>query len=415
MTGWFVPGRIEVLGKHTDYGGGRVLVCAVERGVTVHAERIPGPDGRIEATSSEYPGEIRIDAHRESGLPTGHWGRYVQTVADRLTANFGPLPAARIAIQADLPPASGMSSSSAMLTGVAMSLADLGGFPSDARWTAAITDRLSLAGYVASIENGKGFGPLRGRTGVGTSGGSLDHTGMLASQSGQITLAEFDPMRILDRAPLSEQWVFVVAVSGVLAEKTGAAREAYNRGPASLAQTLATWNATTGRDDASVQAAVRSLVGDRAEPIAAGDERLTPLRRVAADGYDARRLDQFLEESTVLVPAAHRALAAGRMQELADIVVRSQALAASHLGNQVPATVELVSLARGLGALAASAFGAGFGGSVWALVPAAEAEGFATAWLQRYRRWLAADGRGVETSPTVLISRPAAPARRLDG
>ena len=40
---WTMPGRIEVLGKHTDYGGGRVLVCAVDRGVTVRAERIDGP------------------------------------------------------------------------------------------------------------------------------------------------------------------------------------------------------------------------------------------------------------------------------------------------------------------------------------------------------------------------------------
>ena len=33
--GWFVPGRIEVLGKHTDYAGGRSLLCAVEKGFSI--------------------------------------------------------------------------------------------------------------------------------------------------------------------------------------------------------------------------------------------------------------------------------------------------------------------------------------------------------------------------------------------
>ena len=56
------------------------------------------------------------------------------------------------------------------------------------------------------------------------------------------------------------------------------------------------------------------------------------------------------------------------------------------LGNQVPETVALAASARQLGAAAASAFGAGFGGSVWALVPRADAEGFAAAWLERYTR-----------------------------
>ena len=64
----------------------------------------------------------------------------------------------------------------------------------------------------------------------------------------------------------------------------------------------------------------------------------------------------------------------------------SQLLAEALLGNQVPETVALAASARQLGAAAASAFGAGFGGSVWALVPRADAEGFAAAWLERYTR-----------------------------
>src|SRR5699024_8580540 len=105
--------------------------------------------------------------------------------------------------------------------------ADLAGISTSETWTAQLPDRMSLAGYAASIENGKTFKSFAGRPGVGTSGGSLDHTGMLASEAGQISYAEFDPMRLIGRVPLGQEWSFVVAVSGVLAEKTGAAQELY--------------------------------------------------------------------------------------------------------------------------------------------------------------------------------------------
>ncbi|MCQ8207142.1 galactokinase family protein, partial [Cutibacterium acnes subsp. acnes] len=50
MTRWFVPGRIEVLGKHTDYAGGSTLVAAVDRGVTISIE--PGDSGIAVSTDA---------------------------------------------------------------------------------------------------------------------------------------------------------------------------------------------------------------------------------------------------------------------------------------------------------------------------------------------------------------------------
>ena len=57
MTRWFVPGRIEVLGKHTDYAGGSTLVAAVDRGVTISIE--PGDSG-ITVSTDAAPGELRV-------------------------------------------------------------------------------------------------------------------------------------------------------------------------------------------------------------------------------------------------------------------------------------------------------------------------------------------------------------------
>lgn len=400
MSTWRVPGRIEVLGKHTDYGGGRVLVGAVERAITVTAEPADGP--WILASTAFDPDPVRLRAGTDPGLPAGHWGLYVQTVIERLTSNFGPLNGARITISSDLPPASGMSSSSALLTGTALALADLAALPQRPEWTSAIHDRLDLAGYMASVENGKSFRTLPGRPGVGTSGGSLDHTGMLTSRAGLLSHVEFDPARIVERVPMPDGHVFVVAVSGVLAEKTGAAREAYNRGPAALGAILAQWNRTQGREDTSLHAAVQSLTGPTDDrPLPEGDARLDPVREAAEavaraasrDGqagaedarYPVRRLEQFLTESETLVPAAAQALRAGDLTAFTDLVRRSQELSTTHLGNQVPETIALVDLAADLGAVCASAFGAGFGGSVWALVPDSGATDFAGAWLERYR------------------------------
>ncbi|MGO1384393.1 MAG: galactokinase family protein, partial [Arachnia sp.] len=41
MTRWFVPGRLEVFGKHTDYAGGNSLLAAVDRGITIDLEDAP--------------------------------------------------------------------------------------------------------------------------------------------------------------------------------------------------------------------------------------------------------------------------------------------------------------------------------------------------------------------------------------
>src|SRR4029077_1282199 len=85
------------------------------------------------------------------------------------------------------------------------------------------------------------------------------------------------------------------------------------------------------------------------------------------------RFDQFFEESERLVSAASQAFASADAEALSRIVDRSQKLAERLLGNQIPETVTLARSARDLGAIAASAFGGGFGGSVWALVPSRSA------------------------------------------
>jgi galactokinase len=99
-----------------------------------------------------------------------------------------------------------------------------------------------------------------------------------------------------------------------------------------------------------------------------------------------KRFDQFVLESRTIVPGAGDALRDGDLGRFGVLVDRSQQAAEDWLGNQVPETVFLAREARRLGAVAASAFGAGFGGSVWALVPEGRSEEFLQHWRRAYER-----------------------------
>jgi len=84
--------------------------------------------------------------------------------------------------------------------------------------------------------------------------------------------------------------------------------------------------------------------------------------------------------------AGGQALAQGDLGRFGRLVDGSQRAAEQLLGNQIPQTIHLAAAARECGAAAASAFGAGFGGSVWAMVEQTYADSFLTAWADAYGR-----------------------------
>ena len=98
------------------------------------------------------------------------------------------------------------------------------------------------------------------------------------------------------------------------------------------------------------------------------------------------RFDQFYAESSEIIPAAADALSRGDLVEFGEQVARSQQGAERGLRNQIPETIALVREARELGAVAASAFGAGFGGSVWAMVDSSTVETFRRNWADSYSK-----------------------------
>jgi galactokinase len=393
---WWVPGRIEFLGKHTDYAGGRSLICAAERGICVVAAA--RRDNRLQVHDAVSDETLACNLDERGSLDTNRespdsWSGYIHAVARRMVRNFSPLVGADIVIASDLPQAAGMSSSSALVVAIFLALARANDIQSRDAYRRVIHNCEQLAEYLGTIENGQSFGELAGQGGVGTFGGSEDHTAILCARAGILMEYGFCPVRLERTVSFPHGHVLVVATSGVTAEKTGAARDRYNRLSAMITEILDSWRAATGDRsptlaaaiDASPHAAdkIRELLrGETAGSI--GPEResepgISPANRLA-------RFEQFLLESNELIPAAADALAQLDLVRLGKIVDRSQDAAEQLLGNQIPETSFLAREARHLGAVAASAFGAGFGGSVWALIPDADAAAFGRRWTDAYAK-----------------------------
>jgi len=388
---WWVPGRIEVFGKHTDYAGGRSLVCPVPRGFAVVAGA--RPDRIVTVTDATRGDSVTLEAGTEP-TPQAGWRHYVDVTVKRLARNFPECAfGADIVLASDLPRASGMSSSSALLIAVAAALGAIGNVRTQRAWQTNVRTPLDAAAYYACIENGRRFGSLDGDAGVGTHGGSEDHAAIVEGRPGRVSAFAFVRPRAMDVAPVPADWRFVITPSGVRANKTGGVRSKYNRLSAGAGALLALWNYNNGGSVAVSLAA--ALASDRA----AAEQLREFVRRSSVPGWAPeeleRRLDHFIAEDARIVPALD-AFRHSDVDALAGLSRKSQADAERLLGNQIDETIALARSAREHGAFAASSFGAGFGGSVWALAAADRAEACARRWHR-----------------DAFVARPGPPLSRL--
>ncbi len=171
---WFVPGRIEVLGKHTGYAGGRSLLCAVGRGFCVSAAPRTDQVVRILDVGRGLTTEVPLDPDLAPDA-TG-WEVYAQAIAARVARNFpGSLRGADIALASDLPRASGLSSSSALIVSLFTALNGVNALDRHLAYEVNIAGPEDLGAYLGGVENGRPFRGLEGDHGVGTLGGSEDH------------------------------------------------------------------------------------------------------------------------------------------------------------------------------------------------------------------------------------------------
>lgn len=402
---FYVPGRIEVFGRHTDYPGGSSVLAATNRGFCYVV--VPRSDAHVRLFAPDVGDSVEFGYDGDVVPQQGHWANYTMTVVRRTARNFpGDLRGMDMAFASDLPPASGMSSSSAMVVGAWLCANAVNRFDLHEAYQREIRNLTDLAGYHGCVENGQSFASLAGDKGVGTFGGSEDHTAILCCKPGILSQYAYCPVRFERNIPLPEHLIFAVAVCGVSAEKTGDAMGKYNNASL-LASTVAElWNAETGRDDPHMATAIRSAP-DAAERIREILSRSTHPDFSPQDLLD--RFDTFHGELIDVVPGAGDALLAGDLEAVGRWVDHSMVLTEQKLKNQIPETVFLAKAARGIGAHAACSFGAGFGGSVWALADTDRAEDFLDRWRAVYRR----THPEAEINATFFATRPGPSAFEL--
>lgn len=368
----FIPGRIEVLGKHTDYCGGRSIVCAIDRGF--HASVEPRTDALLVLENEDSGESVSFDL-ADPQTASGHWTNYAIEVARRVSANFKerPLLGTSIRFGSDLPKAAGLSSSSALMIMIFSALDAVNNLRGTETFQKNIADELELAEYLGCVENGQSFRGLAGSTGVGTFGGSQDHAAILLGRKETLTRFSFSPMKREADFEFPSDHTFVVASSGISAEKTGAAREKYNR----VSSMVSVITATIGKEMSLAQILAEIGMDELRNLIKKGQFEFSTDELLD-------RIEQFQVESFEIIPAVGELLAGGEIGEVGELIDRSQQNAERLLGNQIEETIFLQRSAREIGSIAASAFGAGFGGSVYAIVRTSDAENFGKEWQRAY-------------------------------
>ncbi|MFN7994570.1 MAG: galactokinase family protein [Bryobacteraceae bacterium] len=317
------PGRVNLIGEHIDYHNLPVFPMALRRSVRVAFR--PRADRLIRATSTGYGVREFEWTPRLSPAAPGDWENYLRAAAQAITGKWGILSGVDAAIVADLPPAAGLSSSSALIVAFTLCLVRAAGL------------NPSFEELMEILPEGEHF--------VGTRGGGMDHAASLASRQGCASLIEFDPLSVR-AVPVPAAWGFLVAHSLTTAEKSGAVRQQYNSRRAAGSTALKTLGlpsyraAITGRTQAELEALA-------AEKLASTDEQASFLH---------------VTSEALRVYAAAEAMERGDPATFGSLLLASHASLRDRLVVSSPALDRLVDAAMASGALGARLTGAGFGG-----------------------------------------------------
>jgi galactokinase len=350
---WRAPGRVNLIGDHTDYQDGFCVPMAIDRECRITVT--PATTAAIRAHSEQLDGrvDVAVDGTTEPATVEPRWGGFVAG-AVRAVRDLGAtaLPAVDLAVSSTVPTGSGLSSSSALTVALTVTFAELAGV------TASRADlaRAALAAEVAA---------------VGVPGGLMDQLAALFATPGHALL--------LDCRSLQVDPIAIPRAVGVAVIHSGEPR------------TLAD----------SAYAERRAACEAAAARLGLATLRDATLQQVRDD---PRARHVVTENARVLEFAA--ALRAGDVGALGHLMLASHASLRDDFEVSTPALDTIVDACMVHGALGARLTGAGFGGCVVALVQRNHADDL----LAKVARSVgAATGR----EPLGFSVRPGAPAGRV--
>ena len=326
MTRTFrAPGRVNLIGEHTDYTGGLVLPAAIDREVRLHCE----PGGSVVAlVSKQFGGSVELAAGGGTPSPGEGWGRYAAAVVDELAALGRPPVGLRGRLESDLPAGVGLSSSAALEVVLATALCSVAGFP---------LEPLELAQACRRAEHHA----------VGVPSGIMDQATSILGVAGHCLLLDCGTLE--HRAiPLPPELAIVVLDSGVVRSLE---TSDYARRRQEIVDALEAAERSASLD-ATLERRLRHVVTE--------NERVRQVVDVlsAPGGADRERLGAIL--------------AAGHASLRDDLEV------------SIPELDLLVELALAAGAVAARITGGGFGGAIVALVERERADELSDSVAESY-------------------------------
>jgi galactokinase len=323
------PGRVNLIGDHTDYNGLPVFPMALERRVSILFRARPDAQVRIASADGYADREFRIGREIEPFAP-GDWGNYVKASARALARRYGDLRGMDAAVTGDIPAAAGLSSSSAMVVASALALLDVNGI------SATFVDLMEL------LPEGEQY--------VGTRGGGMDHAVCLGGEEGKALKIDFTPFRI-HPTPVPADWCFLVGHSLVRAEKSSAVKEAYNSRRFQCQAALEQFGAGVRYPDLLRDYPLEELV------------RRAPNPRFRHVVTEAARVEE-----------ARASMCAGELGRFGELMQASHASLRDDFEVSHPEVDRLVESFLHAGAAGARVTGAGFGGCAVALCRAREKE-----------------------------------------
>ncbi|MDG4822758.1 galactokinase [Asanoa sp. WMMD1127] len=360
---WAAPGRVNLIGEHTDYNDGFVLPFALPHRVVVAAAPVAEPRWRVWSEQTEETVEFGAAEADEPGRVEG-WAGYVAGVVWTLRSKGYAVPGADLAVASDVPAGAGLSSSAALESAVLTALDDLGdlGVPVDER-----------PGLAQRAENDY----------VGMPCGIMDQSASIRAEAGHALFLDCRSLAI-------EQIPFDVSSSGlaVLVVDTRAphrhAGGEYASRRRACEEAAALLGVAALRDVDDLDAALAKL----------------------PDEVMRRRVRHVVTENQRVLDTVD-VLRAGRVREIGPLLTASHASMRDDFEITVPEVDVAVSTALAAGAYGARMTGGGFGGCVLALVDAAETDRVAAAVAAAYAE------RGF-TAPVWFAARPGAGAERIE-
>jgi galactokinase len=311
------PGRVNLIGEHTDYNDGLALPFAIARGVTVTAER---RDDGIEAFAEDLD---ESDAFAlDDREPASGWRAFVRGVVAELQDAGYALPGARLEIQGDVPRGSGLSSSAALSTALALALLGLAEAPPP-------EDLRELAKLCSRVEN----------EWVGQRTGLMDQLAALLGREAHALRIDFRDLDVREVPLELGEWRLVTVDSG-----------------ASHVLAASGYNERRAECEAACRALGIASLRDATE---------SDLARL--DGALRARARHVITENA-RVDAAVEALEQRDLERVGRLLDASHASLRDDYEASVPEVEATVARLKAAGAAGARMVGGGFGGSVLALL-----------------------------------------------